>query len=106
MATPPSIVLHMSARVLRWSTLYLCIIQRMCLHVSPDDAEEDHGRSAGPTHRSGFIAARMGLSVEDARHCDEIEASLGSTPTEGHDWDEYPGAWVRAQRRLDPVCSG
>lgn len=31
-----------------------------------------------------------------------IESAIGSIPDTGHDWDEDPAAWVRAQRRADP----
>lgn len=76
----------------------------MRLHISLDDelvAELDR-RVGGSRRRSGFIAATLKQALDDQRRWDQIEASLGSITDEGHDWDEDPAAWVRAQRRADP----
>ena len=66
----------------------------------------DLDRRAGPRRRSAFIAALIRRSLEDERRWDEIEESLGSIADTGHDWDEDPEGWVRAQRRSDPMRSG
>ena len=74
----------------------------MRLHISLEDelvAELD--RRVGPRRRSSFIAAAVRRAVEDERRWDLIESALGSIEDEGHEWDEDPAAWVRAQRRLD-----
>jgi hypothetical protein len=35
------------------------------------------------------------------RRWDDIEAALGTIADTGHDWDDDPAAWVRAQRAAD-----
>jgi hypothetical protein len=62
-----------------------------------NDADREQRRR----HRGG-ASARADQSAEDKRRWDEIIASLGSIPDHGHEWDEDPAAWVRAQRRGDP----
>ncbi len=79
----------------------------MRLHIQlEDELVEDIDRRAGPRRRSAFIAAmiRRGLDVE--RRWDEIEASLGSIVDTGHEWDDDPAGWVRAQRQGDLRRSG
>ena len=79
----------------------------MRLHIQlEDDLVDDLDRRAGPRRRSAFIAALIRRSLEDERRWDEIEESLGSIADTGHDWDEDPEGWVRAQRRIDPMRSG
>jgi hypothetical protein len=74
----------------------------MRVHISLDDdlVSELDGR-VGRRKRSAFIAETVRRALDDERRWDEIEAALGSIPDEGHDWDEDPAAWVRAQRRGD-----
>ena len=40
---------------------------------------------------------RRGL--EDEQRWDDVEAALGAVDDGGHEWDDDPAAWVRAQRR-------
>jgi len=85
----------------------MCILKPMRLHIQlEDDLVDDLDRRAGSRRRSAFIAALIRRSLEDERRWDEIEESLGSITDIGHDWDEDPGRWVRAQRRSDPMRSG
>ena len=73
----------------------------MRLHITLDDdvvAELD--RRAGPRNRSAFLAAAVRQALDEERRWDALEASIGALPGP-HDWDEDPGAWVRAQRH-DP----
>lgn len=49
---------------------------------------------------------RSSVEVDDERRWDAIEASLGSIADTGHEWDEDPEGWVRAQRRGDSRRSG
>jgi Arc/MetJ-type ribon-helix-helix transcriptional regulator len=75
----------------------------MRLHISLEDelvAELD--KRVGKRRRSSFIAALLRRTLDDERRWDEIESALGSIPDHGHEWDEDPAAWVRAQRRGDP----
>ena len=79
----------------------------MRLHIQLDDElVEDLDRRAGPRRRSAFIAALVRRSLDDERRSDEIEESLGTISDTGHDWDEDPARWVRAQRRSDAARSG
>jgi len=41
-------------------------------------------------------------ALEEKRRWDDILASLGSIEDTGHEWDDDPAGWVRAQRRGDP----
>jgi Arc/MetJ family transcription regulator len=74
----------------------------MRIHISLDDgliAELD--RRAGRGRRSAFIARTVERALEDERRWEEIESSLGAIEDRGHEWDDDPGAWVRAGRRAD-----
>ena len=63
-------------------------------------------RRVGKRKRSAFIARVLRRTLEDERRWDELIASIGTIPDQGHDWDEDPAAWVRAQRRADPKRVG
>lgn len=85
----------------------MCILTHMRLHIQlEDELVEDIDRRAGPRRRSAFIAAMIRRGLDDERRWDEIEASLGSIVDTGHDWDDDPAGWVRAQRQADPLRSG
>ncbi|MGH2747969.1 MAG: hypothetical protein ACRDKB_08610 [Actinomycetota bacterium] len=74
----------------------------MRLHISLEDelvAELD--RRVGRRRRSAFIAASLRQALDDARRWEDIEAALGALEDAGHEWDDDPAAWVRAQRRED-----
>ena len=71
----------------------------MRVHISLDEetvAELD--RRAGRRRRSAFIEGLIKRALEDERRWDDIESALGSIDDSGHDWDEDPAGWVRAQR--------
>ena len=79
----------------------------MRLHIALDDelvAELD--RRVGPRRRSAFIAELVRRGLEDERRWDDIEAALGAISDVGHDWDDDPAQWVRAQRRGDARRTG
>jgi hypothetical protein len=61
---------------------------------------------AGRRRRSAFIAQLIRQALDDERRWDEIESVLGTLPAEGHDWDDDPAAWVRAQRHTDRRRAG
>jgi Arc/MetJ family transcription regulator len=72
------------------------------MHINLDDslvAELD--RRVGPRRRSAFITAAIRRALDDERRWELIESAFGSIPDTGHDWDEDPAAWVRAQRFAD-----
>ena len=79
----------------------------MRLHIALEDelvAELD--RRVGRRQRSAFIAALIRRGLEDERRWDDIEAALSGIPDTGHDWDENPSSWVRAQRQGDARRAG
>jgi Arc/MetJ-type ribon-helix-helix transcriptional regulator len=74
----------------------------MRVHITiEDELVEELDRRVGRGRRSTFIAALVRRALDDERRWDEIESALGSLPDEGHEWDEDPAAWVRAQRETD-----
>ncbi len=79
----------------------------MRLHITVEDevvAELD--RRAGRRGRSAYISELLRRAFEDERRWEDIEAALGSVPDTGHDWDDDPAAWVRAQRASDATRTG
>jgi metal-responsive CopG/Arc/MetJ family transcriptional regulator len=79
----------------------------MRLHIALDDglvAELD--RRVGPRRRSAFIAELVRRGLEDERRWDDIESALGTVADVGHDWDDDPAGWVRAQRHGDARRAG
>ena len=79
----------------------------MRLHIALDDdlvAELD--RRAGTRRRSAFIAELIRRALDDEQRWDEIESALGQVTDSGHEWDDDPAAWVRAQCRSDDRRTG
>lgn len=79
----------------------------MRVHIALDDdlvAELD--RRVGPRQRSAFIAALIKRGLEDEQRWDEITSALGAISDSGHEWDDDPAAWVRAQRQGDARRTG
>lgn len=75
----------------------------MRLHIMVDDelvAELD--QRVGRGRRSAYVVELIRQALDDARRWDDIESGFGSIDDSGHEWDDDPGAWVRAQRREDP----
>ena len=71
------------------------------LHISLDDAlVAALDRRVGARRRSAFIAAAVQRALEDEQRWELVESTLG-TIGEGHDWDDDPAGWVRAQRHSD-----
>jgi metal-responsive CopG/Arc/MetJ family transcriptional regulator len=80
----------------------MCHAVAMRVHISLDDelvAELD--RRVGRRRRSAFIGQTVRKALEDERRWEDIEAALAALPATGHDWDDDPSAWVRAQRHSD-----
>jgi Arc/MetJ-type ribon-helix-helix transcriptional regulator len=79
----------------------------MRLHISLDDEMvADLDTRVGRRRRSAFIAEALRRALDERRRWDEIESALGSIPDSGHEWDQDPAAWVRAQRRSDAGAVG
>jgi hypothetical protein len=74
----------------------------MRLHISLDAAlVAELDRRVGRRRRSAFIAETIRHALDDERRWEDIEAALEAIPDIGHEWDDDPAAWVRAQRTGD-----
>ncbi len=80
----------------------------MRVHIQLDDQLLDElDRRCGRRRRSAFIAELIRRGLDDERRWDDIEASIGALADGGdHEWDDDPGAWVRAQRHGDRRRAG
>jgi Arc/MetJ-type ribon-helix-helix transcriptional regulator len=79
----------------------------MRLHIQLEDeivAELD--RRVGRGRRSAFISELIRRALGDEQRWEEVEAALGGITDTGHEWDDDPGAWVRAQRGTDMRRAG
>jgi hypothetical protein len=71
----------------------------MRVHITIDDdvvAELD--RRAGRGRRSAMIVEFIRRGLEDEQRWDDVESALGALDDLGHEWDDDPAAWIRAQR--------
>ncbi|CAN5250071.1 hypothetical protein BH20ACT5_BH20ACT5_12820 [soil metagenome] len=74
----------------------------MRMHIMvDDDLVQELDRRVGKGQRSAYVARLIRQALEDAARWDDVEQGLGSLEDGGHDWDEDPAEWVRAQRRHD-----
>lgn len=80
----------------------MCYRVAMRVHISLErDLVQELDRRVGPRRRSSFIAEAVRRALEDQHRWELIESAVGSIADVGHDWDDDPAAWVRAQRRAD-----
>lgn len=78
----------------------------MRLHISlDDDLVRDLDRRVGPRDRSRFIAQAVRQALDEVVRRDALESAIGSVADSGHEWDDDPAAWVRAQRANRPIAS-
>jgi hypothetical protein len=74
----------------------------MRVHVYlDDDLVAAIDKRVGERGRSGFIAESVREALENEERWALIRSAMGSIKDAGHDWDDDPAAWVRAQRRGD-----
>lgn len=74
----------------------------MRLHIAlADELVAELDRRVGPRRRSAFIALLIRRGLDDEARWDEIESALGQIDDFGHEWDDDPAEWVRAQRQGD-----
>jgi len=74
----------------------------MRVHIYLDeDLLQELDELVGPRGRSPFITEAVRRAVDAERRWRKIESAFGKIGDTGHEWDEYPAAWVRAQRRAD-----
>lgn len=74
----------------------------MRLHISLEDtlvAELD--RRVGRRRRSSFIAEAVRQALDEEHRWELIESAFGAVSPSGHEWEDDPAEWVRAQRRGD-----
>jgi len=74
----------------------------MRVHISLDEELiERLDRRVGVRRRSAYIAEAVRRALDDDLRWSLIESSIGAIDADGHEWDEDPAAWVRAQRSVD-----
>ena len=79
----------------------------MRAHINLDDeVVREIDRRAGARGRSAYIERAVLKALDTDERWEKIWSAIGSIPDHGHDWDEDPAAWVRAQRTEDPRRSG
>jgi len=77
----------------------------MRLHISLDDELVQHLDSkVGARDRSKFIAQAVRQALEESDRREALERAIGSVADSGHEWDENPAEWVRAQRANRPLA--
>ncbi len=75
----------------------------MRVHINLEDELVDElDKQIGKRKRSAYIASLIREALDERRRWEGIRAAYGSIEDGGHDWDDDPAAWVRAQRRSDP----
>jgi Arc/MetJ family transcription regulator len=73
------------------------------LHITlEDDLVRELDARVGHRGRSAFVASAVRHALDDERRWELIESAAGGISDGGHDWDDDPAAWVRAQRLQDP----
>lgn len=71
----------------------------MRLHIQlPDELVAALDARIGARQRSPFLVGLIRRALDDEQRWDELEAAIGSIDDSGHDWDDDPAGWVRAQR--------
>jgi metal-responsive CopG/Arc/MetJ family transcriptional regulator len=78
----------------------------MRLHISLDDELVRHlDEKVGARDRSRFIAQAVRRALDESDRSEALERAIGSIADSGHEWDDDPAAWVRAQRANRPLAS-
>jgi hypothetical protein len=71
----------------------------MRLHIQlPDELVAELDARIGARQRSPFLVGLIRRALDDEQRWDELEAAIGSIDDSGHEWDDDPAGWVRAQR--------
>ncbi|MBI4704694.1 MAG: hypothetical protein HY744_26625 [Deltaproteobacteria bacterium] len=74
----------------------------MRMHIILDDAwARSIDRVAGPRGRSRFVREAIRVALDQAQRWELIRKAAGAIGDRGHEWNDDPAAWVRAQRRGD-----
>ena len=79
----------------------------MRAHINLDDeVVREIDRRAGARGRSAYIERAVLKALDADERWEKIWSAIGSIPDRGHEWDDDPAAWVRAQRTEDQRRSG
>lgn len=71
----------------------------MRVHISiSDELLASLDERVGARDRSAFIEKAVRRALDELSRHDALEAALGSIDDSGHEWDDDPAQWVRAQR--------
>ncbi len=71
----------------------------MRLHIQlPDELVAELDARIGTRQRSPYLVGLIRRALDDDQRWDELEAAIGSIDDHGHEWDDNPADWVRAQR--------
>ncbi|HXZ56587.1 MAG TPA: ribbon-helix-helix domain-containing protein [Gaiellaceae bacterium] len=74
----------------------------MRMHIDMgDELVEQIDAVAGKGRRSQFVRDAVAAALEQRKRAELVLAARGVLADRGHDWDENPAEWVRAQRRGD-----
>ncbi len=75
----------------------------MRLHISiEDEVVRQLDEFVAPRERSSFIEDALKDALLRRKRLLSLEKAIGSISDSGHEWDEDPAAWVRAQRDAEP----
>ena len=71
----------------------------MRLHIQlPDELVAELDARIGARQRSPFLVGLIRRALDDEQRWDELNAAIGAINDSGHEWDDDPAGWVRAQR--------
>jgi metal-responsive CopG/Arc/MetJ family transcriptional regulator len=72
----------------------------MRVHITlADHIVRELDRRVGARRRSAYISRAVEQALDGDRRWELVESAVGAVPDAGHEWDEDPAAWVRAQRQ-------
>jgi len=74
--------------------------------VMEDELVERIDKAAGERGRTGWIVGVIKDRLDVEERIAGLLAGIGCISDTGHDWDDDPAAWVRAQRSADPRAGG
>lgn len=74
----------------------------MRVHIDIDKPLVDRiDQAAGERGRSEFVRQAVLVALETRDRLRLLKEARGSIASSGHEWDEDPAGWVRAQRQSD-----
>ncbi len=80
----------------------MCYHSHMRVHIDVDEALVSRIDSvAGKRRRSQFVRDAVVAALDHQARTELIGSTRGVIADRGHQWDDDPAGWVRAQRRSD-----